>query len=193
MVKTKSKPSRGRPRKLIHHQGLEIAKNLFLKYGFDNVSIAELCSKLDCPPTSLYATYGNKMALFATCLDAFSKDFFDTFEKALAGSDSSAELFRNTLESSANFYIKVNQSLGCLILNGSAFCKDEQVNDLVDQKAQLVTQLLAARLQELDSDNVEELANVLVTLIRGIVSSIQAGEDEESILTSIEFFCMTFD
>ena len=193
MVKTKIRPSRGRPRKLIHDQGLQIAKQLFLQFGFDNVSIAELCAKLDCPPTSLYSTYGNKTALFTTCLNAYAKEFFDVFEKTLSNSDSSAELFRNTLESTASFYIKNNQCFGCLILNGSTFCKDEQVIDLVDQKAKLVTQLLTARLQELDSNNVDELANVLVTLIRGIESSIQTGEDEESILTSIEFFCMTFD
>lgn len=193
MAKTKIASNRGRPRKLIYHQGLEIAKQLFLQYGFDNVSVAELCSKLDCPPTSLYATYGNKVALFTACLEAYSEEFFDVFEKTLSGSESSAELFRNMLESTASFYLKVNRSLGCLILNGATFCKDQQVMELVDLKAKLATQLLTARLQELDSNNVEELANVLITLIRGIVSSIQAGEDEESILTSIEFFCMTFD
>lgn len=193
MAKTKISAARGRPRKLIYQQGLEVAKQLFLEYGFENVSIAELCTKLNCPPTSLYATYGNKVALFTASLESYSEEFFDVFERTLAGSESSAELFRNTLESTANFYIKTNQSLGCLILNGSTFCKDEQVIDLVDLKAKLVTQLLTARLQELDSNNVGELANVLVTLIRGIASSIQTGEDEDSILTSIEFFCMTFD
>lgn len=187
------KQNRGRPRKLIYQQGIEIAQKMFLEYGFDNVSVSELCTKLNCPPTSLYSTYGNKVALFTACLNAYELVFLDRLESALANAESFADLYRNSLESMAEFYLNENQGLGCLIFNGATFCKDPNVIDLVDQKAKLVTHLITARLEEMQSNNVVELAQTLVTLIRGILSSIMAGEDEESVITSIEFFCMTFD
>lgn len=193
MTDTIKSKSRGRPRKLDAESGLSQATDLFLASGFDNVSIAEVCQNLATQPTSLYATFGNKLALYTLCLTRYSEQYFLLFDKLLDDSESVPELIRNALEFSVDLYLVKNQRRGCLLLLGQANCKDDAVIKLVAKASEQIAINLTSRLEQLGAENAEELASVLLTLMRGLALGIQAGVDEDAVYTSLEFYCAMFD
>lgn len=193
MIDTKIKPSRGRPRKLDPESGLVACLFLFKKYGYENVSIAELCETLNIPPTSIYSTYGNKESLFKLAFQKYQDNFFGPLGKTISTSKSTSEMFRNVLEFALDFYLKQNQKRGCLMLQGHTYCKNTHIcEDIIESVARL-KQVLRNRFIELDSDNPNELTDVLVTLMNGFSLSVQTEDDEDTLYTSLEFFCSAFD
>lgn len=193
MIDTNIKNSRGRPRKLDPENGLKISLSLFQKYGFENVSIAELCNALAATPTSLYATYGNKEALFKLALERYETHFFKELDRTLGTSENSSDMFRNTMELTLDFYLSENKRTGCLILQGDTFCKHENISQMIKNSQKKVQSKIQKRLTELGSDNPIELTQVLITLMQGMALSSQTDEDEDQLYTSLEFFCAAFD
>ena len=190
---TKSIKQRGRPRKLDHDAGLKVALSMFQKYGFENVSIAQLCEQLCATPTSLYATYGNKESLFIAALNLYKADFFKELDRTLGVSENSSDMFRNTMEFTLNYYLDDNQKAGCLILQGNTFCKQPTIIDAVKNSQLELQSKIQNRLNELGSANPDELTHVLITLMQGMAISSQSEVDEDQLYTSLEFFCAAFD
>lgn len=193
MIDTNNLPRRGRPRKLDAQEGLTKALVLFQKYGFENVSVAELSATLNATPTSMYASYGNKEALFLRALALYQKQFSGCLEKTLEESNNPSEMFRNCLEMSLDFYLNNNQKSGCLILQGNTFCRHPSLLEEINKcQIELRTQL-QLRLQNLGSESAAELADVLITLMRGIALSVKSEPNEDKLYTTLEFFCTAFD
>lgn len=193
MNATNKSNSRGRPRKLDHDAGLNSALPLFLESGYDNVSIAMLCNKLGAPATSLYSTFGNKQQLFLKTFALYRERFFSSLDVVLNQTQSAPALFRNTLEFAVDYYSNQNRNKGCLILNGALFCSDKAIIAEVRNTCDSLLDKLKERLMELGSENSSELALVLVTLMRGMCTTIQSGSDAEQIFMTTEFFCTAFD
>ncbi|GAC15313.1 TetR/AcrR family transcriptional regulator [Aliiglaciecola lipolytica] len=193
MNDTKNKQTRGRPRKLDADNGLEKALTLFQKYGFENVSVAELCRNLAATPTSLYATYGNKQTLFSQAIALYKSKFFGNLETVLKASNNSSEMFRQCLEMSLEFYLNDNQKCGCLILQGNTFCRNKSLLSEIENYQIAIQLCLKNRLHELGSESAEELADVLMTLMRGIALSVKSETDEDKLYTTLEFFCTAFE
>ncbi len=184
---------RGRPRKLDSETGIEIARQWFLRYGFELLSISDLCQALNIAPTSLYSTYGNKEQLFQRVLEHYCTSFSEKI--ALAGKSSSdpSEFFRCVLEASRDFYQIDNQKLGCLLLQGGLHCKHSDVSQRISELQFQLRQRLADRLSQLGSNNANELAGVLLTLLHGLAACIRSGASDDEIFTTTEFFCSAFD
>jgi len=193
MNDTNISTTRGRPRKLDTNEGLKRALTLFQRYGFENVSVAELCSTLNATATSIYATYGNKESLFLRALALYKNQFLGKLEQTLKESESPSEMFRNCLEMSLEFYLNDNHRSGCLILQGNLFCRNKiLLEEIAKQQTEIQTNI-KIRLQKLESENPEELADVLMTLMRGIALSVKSESDEDKLYTTLEFFCTAFD
>ncbi len=190
---TKSIKQRGRPRKLDHDAGLKVALSMFQKYGFKNVSIAQLCEQLNATPTSLYATYGNKESLFIAALNLYKADFFRELDRTLGVSENSSDMFRNTMEFTLNYYLDDNKKTGCLILQGNTFCKQTRIIDAIKSSQLELQSKIQNRLNELGSASPDELTQVLITLMQGMALSSQSEVDEDQLYTSLEFFCAAFD
>ncbi|WJG09573.1 TetR/AcrR family transcriptional regulator [Aliiglaciecola sp. LCG003] len=193
MTNTNKKTARGRPRKLDPDIGLNTALKLFQQQGFENVSVAQLCNELDIPPTSLYATFGNKEQLFLQVLQRYCDGYFDVLEQSLRDSENPAQVFRNTLEKSLDFYLNTNQKTGCLLLLGNTFCKQPNIIQEISASQHSLQNKLNQRLNELGSENGNELTDVLITLLCGFAQNVRSDINEEQLYTSLEFFCAAFD
>ena len=62
---------RGRPREFDLDDGLERAMRVFWRHGYDGTGISDLTAAVGISRPSLYAAYGNKEALFRSCLDRY--------------------------------------------------------------------------------------------------------------------------
>jgi AcrR family transcriptional regulator len=193
MTDTKIKTSRGRPRKLDPDIGLKLALELFQKHGFENVGIAELSATLSATPTSLYATYGNKEALFLQVLSLYESRFFSQLDKVLSQAQNPSQMFRNSMEFTLDYYLNINQRRSCLILLGDTYCRHANISKAIQASRRLLQEKIQNRLNELASENANELANVLLTLMRGWALSCLTDSDEDQLYTSLEFFCTAFD
>ncbi|MDO6693173.1 TetR/AcrR family transcriptional regulator [Aliiglaciecola sp. 3_MG-2023] len=193
MNNTNNSTVRGRPRKLDRKEGLKKALALFQDHGFENVSVAELSATLNATATSIYATYGNKEDLFLAALGFYKDQFWERLEKMLADSQNPSEMFRNSLEMSLEFYLNENRRSGCLILQGHLFCRNKSILNEISKLQKELQTSLQNRLQKLGSENPEELADVLITLMGGIALSVKSESDEDKLYTTLEFFCTAFE
>ncbi|MFA3791324.1 TetR/AcrR family transcriptional regulator [Aliiglaciecola sp. SL4] len=193
MSDTNTSTTRGRPRKLDTQEGLKKALTLFQNYGFENVSVAELSATLNATATSIYATYGNKEALFLKALELYQTQFLTSLEKVLAESQNPSEMFRNSLEMCLEFYLNENRRSGCLILQGHLFCRNKTLLSEISKLQNELQTRLKDRLQKLGSESPEELADVLITLMGGIALSVKSESDEDKLYTTLEFFCTAFE
>lgn len=79
--KTKKAPGasgrRGRPRVFDRNAALETAMKLFWVKGYEATSITDLTTALGIGPTSLYAAFGSKEALYAEALQLYATSYED--------------------------------------------------------------------------------------------------------------------
>lgn len=61
----------GRPRAFDENEALSRAMHVFWAKGFDGASMKDLTSAMEINSPSLYATYGDKAALYAKTIDAY--------------------------------------------------------------------------------------------------------------------------
>ncbi len=193
MIDTNIKAARGRPRKLDPQAGLDQATKLFLQFGFELVSVNDLCQALGVPATSIYSTYGNKQQLFETVLKRYTEQFLAGYDTALSSAKEYSQLFRITLEFCADFYLNHNQNQGCLLLQSCTFSKHPEVLRIANERQQELQSNIINRMTEMGAENANELADVLLHLMHGLAARIRAGADEDEVFTSTEFFCTAFD
>ncbi|GAA0856312.1 TetR/AcrR family transcriptional regulator [Aliiglaciecola litoralis] len=166
---------------------------MFQKHGFENVSIAELCATLAVTPTSLYATFGNKESLFLQVLTLYESRFFEQLDKVLSQAENPSQMFRNSMEFALDHFLNVNQRTSCLILLGDTYCRQENVNQQIQNSRSRLVDKIQKRLTALGSESAAELADVLLTLMRGLALSSKTNVDEDQLYTSLEFFCTAFE
>ncbi|RVT95959.1 TetR/AcrR family transcriptional regulator [Rhodovarius crocodyli] len=74
MHKSESKP-RGRPRAFDREAALAKATRLFWEKGYEATSISDLTEALGIGPTSLYAAFGSKEALYSEALEHYARTY----------------------------------------------------------------------------------------------------------------------
>lgn len=193
MTDTNIRKSRGRPRKFSKEMGVDCALKCFHKFGYDGVSIADLCKILNVPATSIYAAYGSKLMLFQLALDSYANTFTLGLENQLSGSDSVSDIFRKTLEYSLQQYAQSEDTPGCFFLDTTLCTKHQNVRNMTTDKTQLLTHILTKTLSELETQNSEELASTLVTLMRGLSNEVRMKGPSEELWITLEIMCSAFD
>jgi AcrR family transcriptional regulator len=68
------KERRSREKEYLRQEILDAARQLFLRNGYENVSMREIAAKIDYSPTTIYLYFRNKIELFhCLCEEAFGK------------------------------------------------------------------------------------------------------------------------
>lgn len=191
MTDTIPPSKRGRPRKFDRQRGIQTAKSLFWQHGYDGLGVAQLCSTLNITPTSLYGTYKNKFHLYQLALESYKHDYLEGLKSELDNCQNVPELFRSILEFSTRFYTKLPEQKGCMLLDSSNFCKEEKVVMLVSEEVTDLQTEISGKLKELEEDNAEEIASIIVTLLRGLSAEARSGKSEDDLFVTVEFFCAT--
>ncbi|MCC2617536.1 TetR/AcrR family transcriptional regulator [Aestuariibacter halophilus] len=193
MNTTISNQKRGRPRRLDVQRGLSIARTLFHQFGYNGVSVAQLCEAVNATPSSLYATFGSKSSLFTQALQHYHDEFCLNLDIALDGADSLPLMFRRSLEFCAAQFFNPQEPPGSFLLDAHNACHEEPLKEIILSKNKELADLLEGHFAQLAPDAAHEITQALMCLIRGMSTAARCNEPFEDTLTNIEFYCQAFD
>lgn len=156
---------------------LQEAINIFWQKGYHATSIQDLVKGLGINRASLYATYGNKKALFVAALMAYQANGRAVVDELLAAQsdvlEGLEELFRYMIQNTLNS----EDCKGCFTVNTTTelLPNDEEIKGVLLQNQIQFEQLLTAYLQKgvtagaISPDkDLPTISHLLLVLINGI-------------------------
>jgi len=179
-VTTKELSKRGRPRGFDLDQALLIAQALFHQRGYDGVGVAELSKAIGVTAPSLYSAFGNKRGLFERVLERYVAQNGGWIPEILAQDDledAIAELFARA----ATNYAENPECPGCLALDGTRNCTDEQACAVSATYHRAMRQMIRDRVAQDAPDQADTLANYVVTILVGLSGSARDGMKHEAL------------
>jgi AcrR family transcriptional regulator len=114
----------GRPRAFDPEAALEAALRVFWKKGYEGTALSDLTAAMGINRPSIYATFGNKEALFRKALDRYSERMTNYTAEALKEPTARAvaeRLFVGT----ADLLSYPGNPKGCLMVQGALACGEE--------------------------------------------------------------------
>ncbi|MDD2658047.1 MAG: TetR/AcrR family transcriptional regulator [Candidatus Pacebacteria bacterium] len=185
-MKIIEKRSRGRPRLLDREHALEVALQLFWRYGYEGTSIAELTAAMGITPPSLYAAFGSKDALYRAALDRYEASYGGYAARALTEEprvrDAVARMFREAVA----VYAAGREPLGCMLAAGAVMCAPEHKDvtaDLARRRSAVIAMIKdrfdrAVADEELaPSTDTAALAAFCAAVIQGLSIQARDGTD----------------
>ncbi len=146
MVKKGCKP-RGRPRHFEEDVALDEAVKVFWAKGFDGASLDDLVAATGVSRPSLYATFGDKEALFLRCIERYTEQMGTLAVEALnngAGVRSSmASFLRQTVERTTG----ERTPSGCLMASVVPLVKDPKVKEFAARAQEQAGAMIERRLE----------------------------------------------
>ncbi len=118
------KKCKGRPKCFNREEALEKAKNLFCIHGYQGTSIAQITEAMGIKPPSLYGEFGDKEKLFIEVLDYYYDPYTVELKRIFQETKTTEEAFKAIFNLSKNLHTQ-GASIGCLIVNSSINCYDE--------------------------------------------------------------------
>lgn len=188
MTDTKKQSKRGRPRCFDRSAAVQTALNLFWQKGYDGVGVAELSKELGIKPPSLYAAFGSKHGLFEEAVQSYAADEGNFIDEAVSGADTLKEAVFNLLMAAARSFSRCGDQAGCLILDGTRNCSDDDARATTDAmraqtKAFLQESFSAYHVR--DSDAIAEYALIAMT---GLSGAARQGVERETLVEAARRF-----
>lgn len=174
---------RGRPPAFDREAALDRAMRLFWDRGYEGASMDELTAAMGVSPSSLYAAFGSKAALYDQALDRYLTGPGDYAGPVLAADLPTRAAFERLFEVAAYELTRADQPLGCMVAIAETHCSPaaEGVRAAVAERRLASLRLFEDRLKrgvaagELSADtDVGDLARYLATVLNGL--SIQARD-----------------
>jgi AcrR family transcriptional regulator len=113
-----------RPRQFDEDEALDQAMKLFWRHGYEGTSLSDLTEAMGINRPSLYATFGNKEALFHRALERYIEGPGASVTAALA-----LPTAREAVEALLRMYADApsvpGRPLGCLVVSGALGCSAE--------------------------------------------------------------------
>ncbi|MBD5558568.1 MAG: TetR/AcrR family transcriptional regulator [Desulfovibrio sp.] len=107
---------KGRPRAFDREQALHAALELFWQEGYEPASVARLCEVMDIKPPSLYASFGNKAALFLEAVRHYEHVYW---QEPSARFLEEPDLYRGVAEffaTAAHILLSPETPCGCMLV-----------------------------------------------------------------------------
>ncbi|MEO7344340.1 MAG: TetR/AcrR family transcriptional regulator, partial [Methylotenera sp.] len=179
-IKQPPKP-RGRPLAFDQEAALDAALNVFWTRGYEGASMTELTEALGINKPSIYATFGNKEALFRKALARYLAGPA-AFVAEVLNEPTAKGMTEKFLNSTVEFLTNANNPDGCMIVQGALTCgvgaaliQQELVGYRKNYESKLAKRFELAKVQgELpENTNCSALAKYLATIHQGL--SVQAS------------------
>ncbi|MDB5298245.1 MAG: TetR family transcriptional regulator [Phycisphaerales bacterium] len=110
--------ARGRPREFDTEQALDSALALFWRNGYEGTSLAALTDAVGVTPTSLYAAFGNKEALFKRVVDRYIQGPANYLLRAVA-EPTARGVAEAALAGAIGMVMNPKHPDGCLLVHGA--------------------------------------------------------------------------
>ena len=127
----------GRPRAFDPDTALEAALRVFWKKGYEGTAVSDLTEAMGINRPSIYATFGNKEALFRKALDRYSERMTCYTAEALKEPTARAVAER-LMVGTAELLSCPGNPKGCLMVQGALACGDEAApvrKELISRRA----------------------------------------------------------
>lgn len=186
-MKIPEKRGRGRPRAFDRDSALDRAMRLFWNRGYDGTSLADLTEAMDLSPSSLYATFGDKEALYKAAVDHYLSGPGSYMGRALARPGPARAVFAQMLAEAARELSEPTQPAGCMVALGATHCSPQSsaVQDFLREKRAESLRLLAARVApaELPAGvTPEQMASFMMAVLQGMSVQARDGASEAELL-----------
>ena len=171
----------GRPASFDKEAALDVAMHMFWERGFEGTSMADLSQAMGIHPSSIYAAFGDKQALFALAAKRYAEVPGQYMARALEQPTFRQFVeaaFHNTVE----FLGSQDHPQSCFTLTGAISCrvdtrpaKELMLQIRLENEAAIKSRLLKARKAgEFPKDeNVDDYTHYLSALLSGL--AIQAA------------------
>jgi len=172
---------RGRPREFDPDTALAAALRVFWSKGYEGASLSELTEAMGITRPSLYASFGNKEALFKMALDLYEREKLDYIGEALK-EPTARQVAQHLLRSALEMQMSSCDPKGCMGVINAVACgsEAESIRAEVIERGRLAKQGIVERFERAkaegdlppDSDAVG-LTSYLTAIMQGL--AVQAG------------------
>jgi AcrR family transcriptional regulator len=179
----------GRPRSFDPEKALEAALRVFWKKGYEGTALSDLTAAMGINRPSIYATFGNKEALFRKALDRYSERMTNYMAEALKEPTARAVAER-LMAGAADSLSCPGNPKGCLIVQGALACGDEAQGIRKELIARRATGEAAVR-QRFERAKVEgdlpagtdpgDLARYVMSVMHGMAVQSAGGASREEL------------
>lgn len=166
-----------RPEVFNREEVLVKARDLFWDKGFNGTSMNDLVETTGLNRSSLYNSFGNKMAIYKTVLIKYQEDSQDIFQNAIQRASNPRDAIQFIFENFISEIIKDTKGKGCFSLN----CKAElsrsnlSIKEYLDKMQELSIELFRELIQEGQelglinkSESAEDYAYYLFSSFQGL-------------------------
>jgi AcrR family transcriptional regulator len=173
----------GRPRCFDTDEALDAALQVFWKKGYEGASLSDLTAAMHIERPSLYATFGNKEALFLKVLDRYAGTVGAFAPEALKEPTARAVVERLLLSTADSLTNPCNQP-GCMTVQGTLSGGDdsERIRRELERRRGLAETALRKRLERAKSEgdlsagaNAADLARYILAVSQGMAVQAKGG------------------
>lgn len=116
---------RGRPKSFNEQVALEQAMLLFWQHGYEGTSISDLTQALGITAPSLYATFGDKAALFDRCIVHYVQQEALPAEQILQNAKTAKQAVELYLYESIRHLVQKDKPKGCMLVVATMNCSQQ--------------------------------------------------------------------
>lgn len=174
---------KGRPRAFDRAKALSSALDVFWRRGYEPASVAELCGAMGIRPPSLYATFGNKAALFLEAVRYYEKSYWEAPSRRFLAEPDIYRAVENFFHEAAQILLSPETPCGCMVVLAAVNISEDR-QDIISAIGELrreTKRMFADRLRRAIMDgqipagtDVPALAGALNTMLEGM--SLQARD-----------------
>lgn len=110
--------TRGRPRGFDRDAALLAATRLFWARGYDGTSLSDLTAAMRISPSSFYAAFGDKKALFAEAVQGYMQRYTAIYIEAVT-SATARDAVERILRDSADEFTDPDRPMSCLVVSAA--------------------------------------------------------------------------
>ncbi|MDN5003550.1 TetR/AcrR family transcriptional regulator [Bradyrhizobium sp. GCM10027634] len=182
-----------RPRSFDPDDVLEVAREVFLRKGYQAASLDEITAASGIAKPSLYAAFGDKSALFLRVLDRYHDRILGWAERVLAQPGSARDAIRQWLTGFVPYCSGTKGARGCLSINSATEGSLDQaeVRKSIERYNRQLEQLLRARLhadraQFRKGFDADLTAHTIMVVHTGLMSLAHQGSDAKQVQAVID-------
>lgn len=174
----------GRPREFDPEAALNAALALFWKRGYEPASVADLCQAMGIKAPSLYATFGNKAALFLEALRYYENKYWREPTARFMAEPDIFKAVEDYFNEACAILLAPDTPCGCMLTLAAVNISEEETEiiEAVRQMRMETKRMFAERLRKAIADrqipadtDVPSLAGLLNTVLEGL--SLQARDN----------------